>query len=73
VALRDRIFQPFFTTKAPGEGSGLGLAMARAIVQRHGGMLDIRERNGRAAFVIELPVESFAAAKEPRYDDAGAS
>jgi signal transduction histidine kinase len=73
VALRERIFQPFFTTKGPGEGTGLGLAMARAIVQRHGGMLEIRERHGRAAFVIELPAESFTQTSAPRYDGVGAS
>ena len=69
LALRDRIFQPFFTTKAPGEGTGLGLAMARAIVQRHGGNLEIRERGGRAAFVIDLPADSFAPGKPARYDE----
>ncbi len=55
VALREKIFQPFFTTKAPGEGSGLGLAMARAIVQRHGGVLEVRDKAVGSAFVIELP------------------
>ncbi|MEO8548614.1 MAG: ATP-binding protein [Kofleriaceae bacterium] len=69
LALRDRIFQPFFTTKSPGEGTGLGLAMARAIVQRHGGNLEIRERGGRAAFVIDLPADSFAPSKPARYDE----
>jgi signal transduction histidine kinase len=69
LALRDRIFQPFFTTKAPGEGTGLGLAMARAIVQRHNGHLEIRERGGRAAFVIDLPADSFAPSKPARYDE----
>jgi len=73
VALRERIFQPFFTTKGPGEGTGLGLAMARAIVQRHGGMLEIREREGRAAFVIELPADSFTQTSGARYDGFGAS
>jgi len=70
LAMRERVFQPFFTTKAPGEGTGLGLAMARAIVQRHGGNLEIRERAGRAAFVIDLPADSFAPSKQARYDGA---
>lgn len=55
AALRQRIFEPFFTTKEPGVGTGLGLPVARAIVQRHQGRLEIREREGRSAFVIELP------------------
>jgi signal transduction histidine kinase len=53
--LRERIFEPFFTTKPQGVGTGLGLSVARAIVQRHGGVLEVRERGQRAAFVIELP------------------
>ena len=55
VGLRERIFEPFFTTKPQGVGTGLGLSLARAIVQRHGGVLELRERGQRAAFVIELP------------------
>ncbi len=55
VALRDRIFEPFFTTKAPGVGTGLGLAVSRSIVERHRGLLEIREHHGRPALVIDLP------------------
>ncbi len=55
LALRERIFEPFFTTKPQGVGTGLGLSVARAIVQRHGGVLEVRDRGVRAAFVIELP------------------
>jgi two-component system sensor histidine kinase HydH len=58
VELRERVFEPFFTTKAPGSGTGLGLSVARAIVHRHQGLLEIRERGGRPAFVIELPIEA---------------
>ena len=68
AALRERIFEPFFTTKAPGSGTGLGLPVARAVVQRHGGVLEVRERLGRTIFVIELPLESVAEAKRARYD-----
>ena len=53
--LRERVFEPFFTTKPVGVGTGLGLPLARDIVHRHGGTLDIRDRGARAAFVIELP------------------
>lgn len=54
-ALRQQVFEPFFTTKAP-HATGLGLSIARAIVQLHHGVLEIRERDGRSAFVVELPV-----------------
>ncbi len=58
--LRERIFEPFFTTKAPGVGTGLGLPVARDIVHRHGGILEIRERGDRPIFVIDLPSRSSA-------------
>jgi signal transduction histidine kinase len=53
--LRERVFEPFFTTKPAGIGTGLGLSLARDIAHRHGGVLEIRERGGRACFVLELP------------------
>ncbi len=70
VALRDRIFEPFFTTKAPGVGTGLGLAVSRSIVERHRGLLEIREHHGRPAFVIDLPglAESTPKHQRIRYD-----
>src|SRR5690606_35574363 len=39
--IRDRIFEPFCTTKAPGQGTGLGLSTAYAIVKGHGGFLTV--------------------------------
>ncbi len=68
--LRDRIFEPFFTTKAPGVGTGLGLAVSRSIVERHRGLIEIREHNGRPAFVIDLPglAESTPKHQRIRYD-----
>ena len=55
-ALRDQIFQPFFTTKPPDEGTGLGLPVAREIVESYGGRLEVTSDPGRGAtFTFELP------------------
>jgi C4-dicarboxylate-specific signal transduction histidine kinase len=52
-----RIFNPFFTTKAPGEGRGLGLSVAYRIVSEHDGRLWAENRpEGGAVLVVELPV-----------------
>ena len=52
--LRTRIFEPFFTTRA--KGTGLGLPIARQIVEAHGGKLEVGERRGGGArFVVRLP------------------
>jgi signal transduction histidine kinase len=52
-----RLFQAFFTTKAPGEGTGLGLWVSASIIEQHGGRLRAENRpEGGAAFVIEMPL-----------------
>ena len=55
----DKIFQPFFTTKPTGQGTGLGLSLSYDIVKAHGGELkvDTKEGNG-SEFVLILPVNS---------------
>jgi signal transduction histidine kinase len=56
---RERIFEPFYTTKPAGEGNGLGLMVAHGIVLDHGGTIELapeRERERGAQFVIRFPV-----------------
>ena len=58
--MRDRLFQPFVTTKA--SGTGLGLAVVKRIVESHGGEVSVKSRPGRGAtFVVTLPLEVDAA------------
>jgi signal transduction histidine kinase len=51
-----RIFEAFFTTKPKGEGTGLGLGIARQIVEKHGGDMRCESEPGRTVFEVELPV-----------------
>jgi PAS domain S-box-containing protein len=54
-----RIFEPFFSTKEPGKGSGMGLAMAYGIVKNHGGYLDVRSIPGKGTtFRVLMPTSS---------------
>jgi two-component system NtrC family sensor kinase len=53
-----RIFEPFFTTKPKGEGTGLGLGIARQIVAKHGGELRCESRPGYTCFEVRLPIAS---------------
>jgi signal transduction histidine kinase len=52
----NKIFQPFYTTKPTGEGTGLGLSLSYDIVKAHGGELKVESTEGEGAtFIIELP------------------
>jgi CheY-like chemotaxis protein len=64
--VKTKIFDPFFTTKEVGKGTGLGLTVAYAIVQEHGGRIRVDCRPGLgASFVVELPVTGVEAAPRP--------
>ena len=52
----EKIFQPFFTTKPTGQGTGLGLSLSYDIVKAHGGELKVETREGEGSrFIIQLP------------------
>jgi signal transduction histidine kinase len=54
--LMDKIFQPFFTTKPTGEGTGLGLSLSYDIIKAHGGELKAETKEGSfSEFIITLP------------------
>jgi signal transduction histidine kinase len=56
--LLDKIFQPFFTTKPTGQGTGLGLSLAYDIVKAHNGELIVKTQEGQGTdFIIQLPIK----------------
>jgi signal transduction histidine kinase len=53
----EKIFQPFFTTKPTGQGTGLGLSLSYDIVKAHGGELRVVTKEGEGSeFIIQIPV-----------------
>jgi PAS domain S-box-containing protein len=68
---KDKLFNPFFTTKDVGEGTGLGLGLSRSIILEHGGTIEVESQPGKGAmFVITLPVNSVdaVAVQKPKTD-----
>jgi two-component system NtrC family sensor kinase len=53
--LLDKLMQPFFTTKGPGRGTGLGLSVSKGLIESHGGALRYEEVDGHTSFCVELP------------------
>jgi two-component system, NtrC family, sensor kinase len=57
TAIRSKIFQPFFTTKPTGQGTGLGLSLSYDIIKAHQGTIDVSSKDGALTeFTIQLPV-----------------
>jgi signal transduction histidine kinase len=55
--IQKRVYEPFFTTKAPGQGTGLGLHIAYTVVNNHAGKLDLTSRPGNTCFQVTLPIQ----------------
>jgi signal transduction histidine kinase len=56
-AILDKIFQPFFTTKPTGQGTGLGLSLSYDIIKAHGGEIKVETRDSKGTeFTVQLPV-----------------
>jgi len=61
----DKIFQPFFTTKPTGQGTGLGLSLSYDIVKSHGGELKVETSVGKGtSFIIQLPISALTTSKK---------
>jgi signal transduction histidine kinase len=58
-SIKDKIFQPFFTTKPTGQGTGLGLSLSYDIVKAHGGELKVETKSGVGSeFILILPIQN---------------
>lgn len=71
--LLEKVYEPFFTTKPAGQGTGLGLPVVKQIVEMHGGVFELRNRNaGGACATVVLPAvlrdKETGIIKEPEFD-----
>jgi signal transduction histidine kinase len=56
-SVKEKIFQPFFTTKPTGQGTGLGLSLSYDIIKAHGGEIKVNTKEGEGStFIIQLPI-----------------
>lgn len=57
--VKEKVFDPFFSTKGPTKGTGLGLSICYSIIKDHGGTIDIDSEKGKGTkFTIRIPVEA---------------
>jgi signal transduction histidine kinase len=56
--IQAKIFQPFFTTKSPGEGTGLGLDIVKKIIEKHRGEITVNSEPNHTTFTVSLPIIS---------------
>jgi signal transduction histidine kinase len=56
LEIQEKIFQPFFTTKSAGEGSGLGLDIVKKIIEKHQGNIQFASAPGQTTFTVTLPM-----------------
>lgn len=55
--MREKIFEPYFTTKSAGEGTGIGLNLVRKIIEKHHGKIEVESQPGGTIFSVGLPLQ----------------
>jgi signal transduction histidine kinase len=68
--IQSKIFDPFFTTKPVGQGTGLGLDIARRIVRLHNGHIAVDSQPGHTEFRVALPMAEPVSPQDPRRQSA---
>jgi signal transduction histidine kinase len=63
---QSRIFEPFYTTKEVGAGTGLGLDIVRRVVAGYGGEVSVESKPGETRFTVRLPVDLILENEEQR-------
>ncbi len=53
-----KVFDPFFTTKPEGEGTGIGLDIAKRIIDKHNGKIEVKSKPGKTTFSVYLPIKT---------------